>query len=196
MMVQTAATSDYTYRTYGQVVFRLRELERRYPEYVELFTTQERYGLDVVDTSCKSLRKEAEKHNQSEEPRCEHYVVRLTHKPSWQRHPSRPHVFFSGNLHGDEKVGPMAVLGFIEWLLKDGASGNSLWPRQLLQTRVIVAIPITNPWGYEHSAREEKNLDPNRDFPHGVNPSDCMKTIVARSVNEVWREHLFQIAIT
>lgn len=39
-------------------------------------------------------------------------------------------------------------------------------------------------------------MDPNRDFPYLQNPSNCMKTTAARAVNEAWRSHLFQAAVT
>ncbi|CAM9152667.1 unnamed protein product, partial [Discosporangium mesarthrocarpum] len=39
-------------------------------------------------------------------------------------------------------------------------------------------------------------MDPNRDFPYQYKGKDCMSTITARAVNEVWREHVFQLAVT
>eukprot|EP01138_Halocafeteria_seosinensis_P014406 gb/GECG01014707.1/.p1 GENE.gb/GECG01014707.1/~~gb/GECG01014707.1/.p1 ORF type:complete len:801 (+),score=53.43 gb/GECG01014707.1/:1-2403(+) len=213
--VQASTERPYKYQSYGQVVVRLEELQAKYPEYVEVFTAQERYGLESVDDSCQSLAKEREKlskgsphlrherqtasdltESRKKESLCEHYFVRLTHKASWKSNPYRPHVFFSGNLHGDEQVGPMALMGFIELLLEEGATGKNAWLSRLLHSRVIVVIPITNPWGYEHRRREENGIDPNRDFPHSVGPTACMKTMLARAVNEVWKDHVFQIAIT
>ena len=38
-------------------------------------------------------------------------------------------------------------------------------------------------------------LDPNRDFPYMVESQQCMKTIVARVINEIFREYLIQLAI-
>ncbi len=35
-----------------------------------------------------------------------------------------------------------------------------------------------------------------RDFPYDIQDGQCMNSITARAVNEVWRENLFQIAIT
>jgi hypothetical protein len=48
--------------------------------------------------------------------------------------------------------------------------------------------------GYYQNVREENGIDPNRDFPY--NTIDCMNTITARGVNEIWRENLFQISLT
>ncbi len=39
-------------------------------------------------------------------------------------------------------------------------------------------------------------MDPNRDFPFHNLPNKCMNTIAARVINEVWREHIFQISVT
>ncbi len=44
--------------------------------------------------------------------------------------------------------------------------------------------------------REENGIDPNRDFPFAQEPDKCMRTFVGRALNEVWLEHLFQLAIT
>jgi hypothetical protein len=50
--------------------------------------------------------------------------------------------------------------------------------------------------GYFQRMREENNIDPNRDFPYMKEPQHCMQTITARALNELWRSHLFQLAIT
>jgi hypothetical protein len=40
-------------------------------------------------------------------------------------------------------------------------------------------------------------VDPNRDFPYDItDPTLCMQTIAARTLNEVFRAHLFQLALT
>jgi hypothetical protein len=40
-------------------------------------------------------------------------------------------------------------------------------------------------------------VDPNRDFPYDIlNPTLCMQTIAARTLNEIFRAHLFQLALT
>ena len=44
--------------------------------------------------------------------------------------------------------------------------------------------------------REENGIDPNRDFPYSKPATHCMETAVARAINELWREHVFQLAIT
>ena len=55
-------------------------------------------------------------------------------------------------------------------------------------------MPMTNALGYYQNVREENGVDPNRDFPY--NTDQCMVTVTARAVNEVWKRHLFQLAAT
>ena len=50
--------------------------------------------------------------------------------------------------------------------------------RRLVDTRLVVAMPIPNAWGYYHNG-EEINLDPNHDFAFNTEPDRCMETIAA-----------------
>ena len=86
---------------------------------------------------------------------------------------------------------------------KLGPMGN-LWLHRLVQTRVIVMLPISNAVGYSNTIREESRVehgrvvttDPNRDFPYAQDPSQCMVTAVARALNEDFLRHMYQLAIT
>lgn len=54
-----------------------------------------------------------------------------------------------------------------------------------------------NALGYYQNRRTEGDVDPNRDFPYDIlDPTLCMQTIAARTLNEVFRDHLFQSALT
>jgi hypothetical protein len=58
-------------------------------------------------------------------------------------------------------------------------------------------VPTANALGYFRKVREEGNTDPNRDFPYDLtNPEACMQSVAARTLNEVFRDHLFQLALT
>ncbi len=71
------------------------------------------------------------------------------------------------------------------------------WLARLVSTRRIIVIPTANALGYHRNQREEGGIDPNRDFPFDViDKSQCMQTIAGRSINELFRRHLFQIALT
>jgi hypothetical protein len=54
-----------------------------------------------------------------------------------------------------------------------------------------------NALGYFRDERTEEDVDPNRDFPYDVkDPEDCMQTIAGRTINEIYRDHMFQLALT
>ena len=51
--------------------------------------------------------------------------------------------------------------------------------------------------GYFRDQRAEGFTDPNRDFPYDIlDPKLCMQTITGRTVNEIYRDHLFQLSLT
>lgn len=183
----TLAQNPFKYRTYSQIVDSILALEAKYPQYVEVFTAQDRYGLPV--------RSELQCTRNGTSVPCLHYVVKITDEASLPD-PARPEVFFSGALHGDERVGPQTVTALAELLASHASrpDGNP-WIKRLVQTRTIVIMPTTNAYGYNRNTRAELRVDPNRDFNYNVG-STCFRTMVARAVNEVWRDHLFQLAIT
>ena len=73
------------------------------------------------------------------------------------------------------------------------------WLARLVSTRRTIIIPTANALGYSRNKREEGSIDPNRDFPFDIeqyHEEECMQTIAGRSINELWRSHLFQIGLT
>jgi len=70
------------------------------------------------------------------------------------------------------------------------------WLARLVTTRRIVVLPNANALGYYRDQREEGTVDPNRDFPFDLNDSKCMLTIAGRTINEIFREHMFQLSVT
>lgn len=107
-------------------------------------------------------------------------------------------MYISGTVHGNERVGPNASIELIRLFLRNI---ENEWIKFLLQTRYIVITPMTNPNGYDKNKREELikdnySRDINRDFPYLVNPSECMTTVAGRVVNELYINHLFQLALT
>jgi len=136
-----------------------------------------------------------------------------------------PEVFISGALHGDERVGPTSAVETAKLLLmavdceakqfvtkasSDTSSSTCIrklgmmgiqsedrkWLARLVSTRRIVIVPTTNALGYYQHDRTEDGIDPNRDFPFENNPSSCMLTITARTVNELFISHMFQQSLT
>eukprot|EP00816_Leptocylindrus_hargravesii_P001589 CAMPEP_0196801782 /NCGR_PEP_ID=MMETSP1362-20130617/1558_1 /TAXON_ID=163516 /ORGANISM="Leptocylindrus danicus, Strain CCMP1856" /LENGTH=775 /DNA_ID=CAMNT_0042172905 /DNA_START=192 /DNA_END=2519 /DNA_ORIENTATION=- len=71
------------------------------------------------------------------------------------------------------------------------------WMARLVSTRRIVVVPSANALGYYQNKRTEGSIDPNRDFAFDQeNWSHCMRTIAGRTINEVYREHMFQHSLT
>lgn len=74
------------------------------------------------------------------------------------------------------------------------------WLARLVSTRRIVIVPSANSVGYFRGVRDEGDiggLDPNRDFPYDLSdPSMCMRTMAGRTMNELFRQHFFQMGIT
>ena len=71
------------------------------------------------------------------------------------------------------------------------------WLSRLVATRRIVIVPSANALGYFRNKRQEGSIDPNRDFPFDqVDWTKCMRTIAGRTINEIYREHIFQHSLT
>jgi hypothetical protein len=71
------------------------------------------------------------------------------------------------------------------------------WLARLVATRRIVIVPTANALWYYRNVREEERIDPNRDFPFDItDATKCMQTIGGRTLNEVFREHMFQLSLT
>ncbi|WCP68324.1 DUF2817 domain-containing protein [Vibrio tubiashii] len=75
-----------------------------------------------------------------------------------------PCLFFTGAIHGVERIGSQIILAFVKCLLR-----RLEWDRQLKETleRVrIVAIPVVNPWGVALKKRANHNgVDLMRNAP-------------------------------
>jgi len=194
-VTQVSAVKNFQYKNYNSIVSDLQQLASEFPEYIEVFTAQDRYDLHSPG-QCGS------------DP-CQQHVAIITKKSTLTDDETRPEVFFSGCLHGNERIGPTTLIESINLLVHaaacvDGGNQDACqidepyqsWLSFLVVTRVIVVMPMTNSLGYFQNVREENHIDPNRDFPYDQTPKNCMQTVAARSVNEVWREHIFQLALT
>ena len=105
--------------------------------------------------------------------------------------PSLPHVFVSGAMHGDERLGPVATVEFGALLMRQ--YGRSSWATRIVDSRCIVLFPVANAVGYYMREREDNGVDPNRDFAYERH--DCFKSLTARSINELFRSHAFVLAV-
>jgi hypothetical protein len=223
----------YHLRSSAEIKDKLDEWNARYaPDLVHVTTSQETYQLPAAGTAedCPFYEGEG----------CPNYIVTIqdfvAHPEGSYSSNRLPEVLWSGCLHGDERVGPTAVVeaadillaaasceALPKYLTNDGTMTEQQYQQQLDQatkcrqtlaeqgiddvhrqwlarlvaTRRIIVVPTANALGYFRDKRTENNIDPNRDFPYDLkNPKDCMQTIAARTLNEIYREHLFQLSLT
>jgi hypothetical protein len=201
----------------------LLEWKTQYPDFLRVTTSQEKYGLPAAgeDADCPFYSEKG----------CPNYILEIqdfgVHPADSSSSNNLPEVFWSGCLHGNERVGPTAVVEATALLLeaaqcealpssissdhdeqaardcrkklKDKGIDNAhrKWLARLVTTRRIVVVPTSNALGYFQNRREEGLVDPNRDFPYDItDSSQCMQTIAGRTLNEIYRDHLFQLAFT
>lgn len=167
--------SAYTYHNYTTLVADLNQLNATYPNLLELFTTQEQYGLP----DCRDGYKV--------------WVARITNEELGF---NKPEVLFIGGHHGNEDISIEAPYYLIEFLLENYASNETI--RYLLDHREIYVMPVINPWGWENNKREDyNNEDVNRDYPYGIEAGNTpLTTVGARSVAELMKRHLFILSLT
>nr|CCA14931.1 conserved hypothetical protein [Albugo laibachii Nc14] len=200
------SSKSFSYLEYGEMITFMQELQEKYPDIVRLFVAQDKYNLPFpTELKCP---KSSKKPNRDLLP-CKQYVLHVTNH-SKNENIDRPEIFISGALHGDERVGPLASIELVA-LLAEGANSHALhpskarrnvndlvtrqWLHSLVNTRNIYVMPMTNAYGFAHHVREERENDPNRDF-NIMKAPNCMESMTARVINELWRDHVFELAIT
>ena len=185
------STRVYNYRNYSEISNIFKELNKTCSDYLTITTSQKKYNLDSPGL-CNN------------EP-CETIIVYMTDYTDFSY--SKKQVFISGLLHGNEVIGANTLTELAIELcdIYSNKKDELQWIREILKRRLLIFTPMTNANGYYNQIREEKYnkmlIDPNRDFPYFQpdfrNPSqNCMKTIAARTVNEVFRESLIINSIT
>jgi hypothetical protein len=198
--------------SFAQLSINLHRLADTYPEIIRLTSCQEEEygGLGALQT-CGG-------------PCLQHVAILEANTSSLDddrlTDDDTPEVFFSGALHGDERVGPLTLLIAIELLAeahtrvssslaqqpKLATSDTDRWLYRLVQSRRMVFLLAANAEGFHYNVRGEPSAsnsanepghnDPNRDFPYSTTDDQCMRTMAARCVNEIWRRHMFRTAIT
>ncbi|KAG7389311.1 hypothetical protein PHYPSEUDO_010646 [Phytophthora pseudosyringae] len=207
-LLGAASAYDYppsppiNYKTYAEMTKYLLELNATFPDVVQVSVAQETYGLPYPE----ELQCVADDETKSTEP-CKQFVVHLTNHSTLASDPERPEVFISGALHGNERVGPNAAIELVALVAHATSSfgtddkvkptpDTQRWLRELVNARNVLVTPMTNAHGYSHNRREELAVDPNRDYNYMKAGADCMQTMTSRVVNEIWRDHIFQLAVT
>lgn len=237
MNIDRDQIKQYTLLSSKQITNELKSLEEKYPALVTLRSSQNSYNLPTAgdDRDCP---------HDNDVKGCYNYFITIEdsikHPNESESYKTLPEILLSGALHGNERVGPTAVVetakllleaaacealpGVIftrdidinteegeQWLfevdkgekcrtelLNRGISDHERrWLARLVSTRRIVIIPAANAVGYDRNQRTELNIDPNRDFPFDViDEKACMQTIAGRTLNEIFREHMFQLSLT
>lgn len=171
--------------SYAGVAAELHRLSLARPDLARLSTAQKLFGLGTAG-ECKGT--------DGKRGPCVVHVLEVTNHSSAAARPGRPQVLISGALHGDERIGPATALALSRWLVR--RYDTDAWVRRLVDTRVVLIVPMANAIGVESNTREELGIDPNRDFPYDQAAAACMQTIAARAVNELYRSHLLQLVLT
>jgi Zinc carboxypeptidase len=208
----TEATKPYRILSSKQIKQRLESLEIRFPTLIHVETAQGTYGLPVAGNASDCLHEGGKG--------CLNYYATIqdfeVHPVGSESSKNLPGVLLSGALHGDERVGPTAVVEMAQIVLRAAACEANLrescrasllamgikdrdrrWLARLVTTRRLVIVPTANALGYDRNQREEGEVDVNRDFPFDVLDSrDCMRSVAARSLNELFRDDQFQMAVT
>ena len=181
-IISGLAFSKFVPLTYDEITLQISALCTKHPLSCRLMVAQSEFSLPSPGLCGKSRTP------------CVTQILHLTNFTTFDEEESktRPEVYISGELHGDERVGPHAALEFARILLES----QNPWVNRLLNLRSIFVTPITNSLGFDQNRREEGRIDPNRDYPIDQEPRNCMQAIASRIVNELFRAHLFQLAIT
>lgn len=113
----------------------------------------------------------------------------------------KPQVYFSGTVHGNERLGANVATYMIEYLLQN--YGTDPFVTQLLREREILITPFVNAQGYFANRRSELTdigefFDINRDFPYNRESGDmeCLSTIGARATVQIFRNNFIIGALT
>lgn len=185
---------DYFQYNYSQIMSIFEKLSHTCRHYIRIDTSQKRYNLDTVEGCGKNKN-------------CSNLIVFMTDFDSYTL--DRPAYYISGLVHGDEVIGPTSITEFAKYFCDTyNDNKNSLY-HNILKNRIIIMTPMTNSFGYYNNQRNEKIfiknkkryklVDPNRDFPYfnsDENIKNCMQTITARTINEIFNEYIIEGAIT
>ena len=237
VVIDKAKIKSYSLLSSKEITEELKILQEKYPYLASLSTSQRSYNLPTAgtDTDCTF---------DNDTTGCYNYFLTIEdtikHPKGSDSYRALPEVFLSGALHGNERVGPTAVVETAKLLL-EAASCEALpsvintqdidintekgatwlfeveqaqncrsdllskgisdherkWLARLASTRRIVILPTANAVGYDRNDRTEMGIDPNRDFPFDVvKERECMQTIAGRTINEIFRDHMFQLSLT
>uniref|UniRef100_A0A7S2ZPR3 Peptidase M14 domain-containing protein n=1 Tax=Rhodosorus marinus TaxID=101924 RepID=A0A7S2ZPR3_9RHOD len=187
----SAEGRGYKYLAYHEIQESLQKAAKLYPRLAKLESAQEVFDLPSVG-NCTN--------DQGLQEDCRIWILEITNWDTRFEDRGRPHMLVSGEVHGDEVVGPQVAVEFINLLLSNYGKDEKI--TRLIDTRVITIVPTANAYGYETQTRGELHsdraevLDPNRDFAFDQDPDMCMRTVAGRTINELFLTHFYRILIT
>lgn len=165
--------------TYESIVSLLPKLQRVYPHLIRIQDAAETFGLqdELLGMACGQAT-------------CRVPYIELGLLNELNR--NTPAIFYSGLVHGDEVVGPTVSVYLVALLASQFATVDEVF--YLLSNRLLVVFPFFNPWGFARQTRDERGIDPNRDFPY-MNPA-CFSATTSRLVGAAFERYLFIGGIT
>ena len=185
---------EYQHYDYDQIMKIFTDLSKTCSNYIKIDISQNRYNLNSIE-GC------------GENKTCQNLIVFLTDFDSYTL--DRPVYYISGEVHGNEVLGPSSVTEFAKYFCETYKNKKNSLYHNILKTKLIIITPMTNAYGYYNKKREEKVfypknnsyslVDPNRDFPYfnTNNTSEvCMETIAGRTINEIFNEFIVGGGIT
>ncbi|GMH48803.1 hypothetical protein TL16_g00378 [Triparma laevis f. inornata] len=204
-----ALAKPFVYPSYDDMVDLLHSYSSTHPRFSSLSTSQSSFSLPTVGTCGKTSTP------------CKNYFLTVNDHTNTINSELIPDIFLSGEVHGDETVGPSTVLYLsnllttasscvLEHYTENGDKGancvawhnygytfaDARWLSRLVKTRRVIISPASNALGFSQTRRAENGIDPNRDFAYDQNPSNCFRTIAGRHINEIFKNHLIQLSIT
>lgn len=130
---------------------------------------------------------------------------------------SNSQLLISGEIHGDERVGPASSLvtaQLLVWsagcrVLQSASDCQRLaasfpglteadfdWLAYLATHRDIVIVPTLNCLGYMQNRRTERGVDPNRDFSYNRRDKKCFLSATSRTLWQLMSTHFIELVIT
>jgi len=125
--------------SYNELVSWYKELEREYPNYIEVFKANEMYHTGKAG-------------------KYDLYYVCITNESNGFH---KPEVLSLGSPHGDETVGTIGLYYFTKWMMNNK---DKEWIKWILNNREIYIEISHNPYGFDHKQRwDENGWDLNRE---------------------------------
>lgn len=120
---------SYELLDYEDIVARIESLNKTC-EALTVTTGQDRYNIPIPE-QCDG---------------CQHHILTLSLGNN-----DAPQIYFSGELHGDERLGASVLIELTEYMCDNYM--HIEWISRLLKSRRIVMTPMTNVQGFKNKRR-------------------------------------------